>query len=110
MQNKDNHIHFRLSDDEYKHFISKVKRSGLKQSSYLRHLINGIIPKETPPPDYHSMMNELHDISNDIHQIALVANATGKMDEKRYSEYTQKLDESILKIMEDVIMPERSNQ
>ena len=30
----------------------------------MRHLINGIVPCNAPPPDYFSMMKELHGIGN----------------------------------------------
>ena len=36
----------------------------------MRTLINGYVPKELPPPDYHSMMRELHAIGSNLNQIA----------------------------------------
>ena len=107
MNNRTNRIEFLLTDGENKHFIKLVKRSGLKKSSYIRLLINGVIPKDIPPPDYHLMTKELNHIGNNLNQIALVANATGVVNEARYFENCKQLNEAVLKIMKAVTGPER---
>lgn len=86
MLKRNNSVHFRLDDKELMQLKSLVKKSGLSQESYLRKLIDGVIPSDAPPPDYHAMMRELFRIGNNINQIAMVANATSHINAERYDE------------------------
>lgn len=52
-----------LSSKEYDSLSKKVKKSGFLRKAYIRQSINGYMPKELPPPDYHGMMRELNVIS-----------------------------------------------
>ena len=63
-------ILFRLNKKEAEALDKKVKRSGLNREAYLRQLISGVVPRDAPPPDYYSMMRELHKIGNNLNQIA----------------------------------------
>lgn len=63
-------ILFRLNKKEAEALDKKVKKSGLNREAYLRQLISGVVPKDAPPPDYYSMMRELHKIGNNLNQIA----------------------------------------
>ena len=62
-------ILFRLNRKEAEALDKKVKKSGLSREAYLRHLISGVVPRDAPPPDYYSMMRELHRIGNNLNQI-----------------------------------------
>ena len=59
MRKRNVHIQFWLDRKEAEILNKKVKRSGLSMSVYLRHLINGVVPQDAPPPDYYAMMREL---------------------------------------------------
>ncbi|MCQ4638671.1 plasmid mobilization relaxosome protein MobC, partial [Anaerovorax odorimutans] len=50
---------FRLNRKEAELLNKKVKKSGLSREAYLRHLVNGLLPNDAPPPDYYAMMQEL---------------------------------------------------
>ena len=50
-----------------------VRKAGLSREAYLRHLVNGLMPQDSPPPDYYAMMRELHGIGNNLNQIAVKA-------------------------------------
>ena len=63
-------ILFRLNKKEAEVLDKKVKKSGLNREAYLRQLISGVVPRDAPPPDYYSMMRELHKIGNNLNQIA----------------------------------------
>ena len=62
-------ILFRLNKKEAEALDKKVKRSGLNREAYLRQLISGVVPRDAPPPDYYSMMRELHKIGNNLNQL-----------------------------------------
>lgn len=59
-----------LNKEENTKLHTNAKKAGLSQESYLRSLINGYVPKELPPPDYFSMMRELHAIGSNFNQLA----------------------------------------
>ena len=84
-------ILFRLNKKEAEALDKKVKRSGLNREAYLRQLISGVVPRDAPPPDYYSMMRELHKIGNNLNQIAVIAYKTNAIDVVRYKEEVKQL-------------------
>lgn len=60
MRNRNIHIQCWLDEKEAEHLQKMVKRSGLTREAYLRKLINGLIPRTAPPPDYFAMMKALY--------------------------------------------------
>ena len=98
MRKRNIHIQCWLDKREAEHLRKMVERSGLTREAYLRHLINGVVPQDAPPPDYFGMMNELRQIGNQldraVHQPE-IANAV------------QQLDQAILTITDAVLMPRK---
>lgn len=80
-------------------------QSGLSQEVYLRHLINGVVPQDAPPPDYYHFMRELHGVGNNLNQIAQKAHVLGVIDERRYDEEMKKFDRLVRDITKAVILP-----
>ena len=99
-------IKVRLSHQEADLLHRKVKQSGLSREAYLRHLINGLVPQEAPPPDYYAMMRELYGIGNNLNQIAVKAHTLNVLDVQRYDEACCKIDAAIKKITEAVLLPQ----
>lgn len=99
----------RLNKEENEHFKKQVKKSGLSQEAYLRHLINGNIPREAPPPDYFDFMRELHNIGNNLNQIAQKAHVLKVIDVKRYDETTRRLERLVGDITTAVILPGKAS-
>lgn len=99
-------ILFRLNKKEAELLDKKVKRCGLSREAYLRHLVNGFAPKEAPPPDYYSMMRELYGIGRNLNQIAQKAHTLGAIDAQRYDTEARKLEDTVKKITDAVILPE----
>ena len=86
-------------------FNKKVKRSGLSREAYLRHLVNGLVPQDAPPPAYYDFMRELHRIGGNLNQIAQKAHVLGVIDERRYDEEVKKFDRLVRDITKAVILP-----
>ena len=105
MRKRNVHIQFWLNRKEAESLDKKVRRSGLSREAYLRHLIDGVVPQDAPPPDYYSMMRELHGIANNLNQIAQKAHTLNVVDVQRYDNYTRQLESTIRKITEAVILP-----
>ena len=98
-------IKVRLNRKEAELLNKRVKKSRLSREAYLRHLINGLVPQDAPPPAYFDFMRELHGIGNNLNQIAQKAHVLGVMDERRYEEETRKFDQLIRDITKAVILP-----
>lgn len=98
---------FRLNRKEAEALDKKVKKSGLSREAYLRHLINGVVPRDAPTPDYYAMMRELHQIGNNLNQIAQKAHMFHAMDVQKYDTNMRLLEDAIKRITEAVILPER---
>lgn len=105
MRKRNVHIQFWLNRKEAESLDKKVRRSGLSREAYLRHLIDGVVPQDAPPPDYYSMMRELHGIANNLNQIAQKAHTLNVVDVQRYDSYTRQLENTIRQITEAVILP-----
>ena len=99
-------ILFRLNRKEAEALDKKVKKSGLSREAYLRHLISGVVPRDAPPPDYYSMMRELHRIGNNLNQISQQAHTLNWVYVKRYDRDMRMFEDTVKKITEAVILPE----
>lgn len=100
-------ILFRLNRKEAENLDKKVKKSGLNREAYLRQVINGVVPRDAPPPDYYSMMRELHKIGNNLNQIAQKAHTLNVIDVQRYDQDMRAFEKTVAKITEAVILPEK---
>lgn len=108
MRNRNVHIQFWLHKREAQALDKLVKKSGLSREAYLRHLINGVVPQDAPPPDYFSMMKELHAIGNNLNQIAQKAHVLSVMDVQRYDENMRLFKETVRTITNAVLLPRRN--
>ena len=107
MRKRNVHIQFWLDKKEAEILDKKVKRSGLSREVYLRHLINGVVPNDAPPPDYFSMMKELHKIGNNLNQISVKAHMLNVIDVQRYDEACRLFQQTVKDITAAVILPKK---
>ena len=105
VRKRNNRVQVRLDNKEHQAFLKAVRRSRLSQEVYLRHLINGVVPQDAPPPDYYAMMQQLYRIGNNLNQIAQKAHVLGVIDERRYDEEMKKFDRLVRDITKAVILP-----
>jgi len=102
-------ILIRINAQEQQNLAKHVKKSGLSQEAFIRSLINGYMPKELPPPDYFSMIRELHAIGSNLNQIAAKANAMGHIDTTVFQYEANRLKRTVQEIQAAVTAPERRN-
>ena len=107
MQKRGIEIKCRLNEKEFSALNKRVKKSGLSRESYLRCLINNLVPTDMPPPDYFAMMRELHYIGINLNQIAQKAHALNVLDTKRYDENIAMLNKAVLEITNAVMLPRK---
>ena len=98
-------IKVRLSRKEAETLNKRVKKSGISREAYIRHLIEGGVPREAPPPDYYAMMREIYAIGKNLNQIAQKAHVLNVMDAQRYDAEVRKLEAAIKTITEAVVLP-----
>lgn len=108
MRKRNIEIIFRLNESEAEALERKVKQSGLSREAYLRQIIKGIVPKNTPPPDYYSMMKELHKIGNNLNQIAQKAHVLNVVDVQRYDKAVRHFEQTVRVITEAVVLPDKA--
>lgn len=106
MRKRNIRVQLWLNRKEIETLDKKVKRSRLSREAYLRHLINGLVPRDAPPPDYFSMMRELHGIGNNLNQIAQKSHTLNVVDVQRYDTAVRQFETAVKKITEAVVLPQ----
>ena len=101
-------IKVRLNNNEAELLNKHVKKSGLSRKAYLRQIIKGLVPKNTPPPDYYLMMKELHKIGNNLNQIAQKAHVLNVVDVQRYDKTVRHFEQTVRVITEAVVLPDKA--
>lgn len=107
MRKRDVHVQLWLNQKEAEALSRNAERCRLTQSAYLRHLIMGYIPREAPPLDYHAMMRQIFHAGRSLNQIAIKAHVLNVIDAQRYDESVRMLENTILKIEDAVIVPQK---
>ena len=110
MRKRNVHIQFWLNRKEAESLDKKVRRSGLSREAYLRHLIDGVVPQDAPPPDYFSMMRELYGIANNLNQIAQKAHTLNVIDVQRYDAAVSQFEAAVKEITAAVLQPRPMDQ
>ena len=107
MRKRDVHVQLWLNQKEAETLSLNADRCRLTQSAYLRHLIMRYVPREAPPPDYHAMMQQIYHVGRSLNQIATKAHVLNVIDAQRYDESVRMLEDTILKIEDAVIVPQK---
>ena len=105
MRNRNVKIQIWLSKKEAENLQKKAKRSKVSVAAYVRHLIDGVVPQDAPPPDYYSMMQQLYRIGTNLNQIAQKAHTLNVIDVQRYDSAYRQFETTVKEITEAVILP-----
>ena len=96
---RSNQFIIRLNDQELDHLNTLVAMAKLSRESYIRMLINGVIPRATPSKELLETKRLLRNIANNINQIAKQANTNGSIDVEMYKSNYIQLQKQIDEIM-----------
>ena len=107
MRTRNNDVHLRLNDKELSKLDALVRRSGLTRQAYLRQLINGLQPRNLPPPDFRPMMRQFYACGNALNQIARKAHALNVIDEQKYDEAVRQFREAVHMLNRVIVEPEK---
>ena len=105
MRNRNVKIQVWLNKKEAEELQKKAKRSHISVAAYIRHLINGVVPQDAPPPDYYSMMQQLYRIGNSLNQIAQKAHTLNVIDVQRYDAAYRQFETAVKEITAAVVQP-----
>ena len=77
MKEKDNvhHMHIELTREQYATLCAKAKKSGLTKRALIVRLLEGQEIRERPSDEIRKLRTEIHQIGNNINQIARSVNA-----------------------------------
>ena len=106
MRKRNNRVSVRFTDEELYHFKKLVERTGLSAEEYLRQVVKGIVPRDSPPADYYKMMLQLYHVGNALNQIAQKAHVLKVMDVQRYDRAVAEFEQAVRNITEAVILPQ----
>lgn len=107
MRKRNNRVSVRFTDEELDHFKRLVERTGLSAEEYLRQIIRGVVPRDSPPADYYKMMRQLYRVGNSLNQIAQKAHVLNVMDGQRYDRAVAEFEQAVRNITEAIILPEK---
>lgn len=107
MRRRNNLIQIWLSDKELEKLNHFTQKSGLTRAAYIRHLINGLKPRELPPPDFRPMMRQFYACGNALNQIARKAHALNVIDEQKYDEAVRQFREAVHMLNRVIVEPEK---
>ena len=93
-------IDLRLTESEAAALNRDVQKAGVSREAYLRSLIRSMPLQEKPPKDVIDILRSLQQISNNMNQIAVKANAKGFVDTASYWENVRWLRETVSRLME----------
>lgn len=105
MRSRNVKIQIWLNKREAENLQKKAKRSHISVASYIRHLVNDLVPQDAPPPDYYAMMQQLYRIGNNLNQIAQKAHTLNVIDVQRYDAAVSQFEAAVKKITEAVVCP-----
>lgn len=109
MRKRNIQILIRLNENENKLLLKSIEETGMTKGKYIRSLICGSIPKQTPSVDFFDTINQLRRIGNNLNQLAMIAHKSGSIDVIRYKKDIEDLNKSILEIREKVLLPEENS-
>ena len=94
MRNRTTQLNIRLSQSEMDMLTRNARRSGLSKSNYIRMLVNGYIPKESPPIEYNQLIRTMTDVYSEL-----------KL--QHLDETAKELQTAILQLQAALTLPER---
>lgn len=97
MRNRNINLHIRLTQSEYDKLCCQAERAGLKKSTYLRFLMQWLIPQDKPAPEFRQTLEALYRIGNDLSQLTAIANAKGWL-------HVQRLDKALEDFRHAIVM------
>ena len=98
--------HFWLSEEDNQLLLERAKRAGLTQSTLIRMLLKGLVPKNKPSEKLLKAMMEQIDLLNQLTALADKAELRGYRTAEQLRSITEKMIWNNLIIEEEIQLPE----
>ena len=108
MRKNQYNLHIRLDEDERAALEKGLQASGLPLSAYLRRLILGESIQAAPSEELRRLRTEIHQIGNNINQLAIKANALGFVDSQMLKNEVLRWHKFQAAIEREFLRPEKS--
>ena len=95
-------FHIRLTEKEYERLCRHARRAGLPKSTYIRHMIDGVWPKERPPDEYFPLLTDLCNVGNNLSTVSRLAYQFGGVHRKTLEEAAELFAKTLFRIREQV--------
>jgi hypothetical protein len=69
MRNRNIQLNIRLTPTEYDKVKHNCRKANLPISGYIRMLIGGYVPKETPPIEYEKLISRLNTVYSELRNL-----------------------------------------
>lgn len=101
---------FRVNTDENDILRKKADMCCLTESQLIRMLVLGFRPKEAPPKEFYTKVNEINMIGVNLKQLVAKANTLGFTDVDRLKEVINRIDELAFELKRQYTQPERDDE
>ena len=108
MRNRNIAVRLWLDEEEYATLLSSAKKTGYSMSHFLRSLIMGHIPREVPPVNFWALYKELNAVGNQLNQIATTIRVTDIANWPEYAQVANDVRETVLKIYDEIRIPDET--
>jgi len=96
-----------LNRDEDLMLKRKAEIANMNASELIRSLIMGYEPQAKPPIEFYEMIKQLRKLGSNLNQIAMKAHGLGFIDELSYKKEVEKIDNLILEIKKQFLLPKK---
>lgn len=66
-----------LNEKEHQCLCVLCKETNLNKTTLIRYLIQGYVPTQAPPADYHKLIREIRAVGNNLNQTLVIAKSNG---------------------------------
>ncbi|MBE6719055.1 MAG: plasmid mobilization relaxosome protein MobC [Ruminococcaceae bacterium] len=88
----------------------KAEMCCLTEAGLIRMLVMGFKPKEAPPREFYTRVNEINMIGVNLKQLVAKANTLGFTDVDRLKEVINRIDELAFELKRQYVQPERDDE
>lgn len=98
MEKRRNVVSVKFSDKELELVDEYAYETNRLRSTYIRDIVLGRTPRQRPPEAFYDVLKELRYISNNLNQLAIKAHKLNYIDELKYQQEVDTLNNLILEI------------
>ena len=95
-----------LSPEENKLMVERARRAGLTQTSLIRMMLKGFVPKDRPSPELRTAVMDQINLTNALHRLADKAKIHGYENAEELRNLADEMCRNNLKIEEELLLPE----